>query len=188
MDDIGRIVRLQVQRVSLKVGERRRERYSPAGIVAVPTLLIGPEGVEGRDAAGTRIADVHHARHPQTAYRGENPLSLALTGTYAAMRERFGPHLLDGIAGENILVASDGPLPHDRPLAFVTATGETIALHDVIAATPCAPFSTFALDAEAPAPQDLKAALQWLDGGGRGWYMRVESAASLSPGDRLVAL
>lgn len=171
MDDIGRIVRLQVQRVSLKVGERRRERYSPAGIVAVPTLLIGPEGVEGRDAAGTRIADVHHARHPQTAYRGENPLSLALTGTYAAMRERFGPHLLDGIAGENILVASDGPLPHDRPLAFVTAAGETIAL-----------------DAEAPAPQDLKAALQWLDGGGRGWYMRVESAASLSPGDRLVAL
>ncbi len=47
MHFLGKICRLQVQPTSLKVGDRSRRSYDPAGIRAVPKLSITKDGVTG---------------------------------------------------------------------------------------------------------------------------------------------
>src|SRR5215216_4561414 len=105
---LGSIVRLQVQTVSLKVGTAPQRRYDPAGICAVPTLELNYGGVQGWTADNEPLTDVHHRDHPASKNRGgENGISLGFTSHYQEMRDRFDDHLIDGIAGENILVATD---------------------------------------------------------------------------------
>src|SRR5215216_1672990 len=105
---LGSIVRLQVQTVSLKVGTAPQRRYDPAGICAVPILELNDGGVQGWTADNEPLTDVHHRDHPASKNRGgENGISLGFTGHYREMRQRFGQHLRDGIAGENILIEVD---------------------------------------------------------------------------------
>src|SRR3954471_6610206 len=102
---MGTIVRLQVQESSLKVGTKPR-RYEPAPIRSVPALRISVAGVVGLVQNGQAIVDVHHHDHPASKNRGgKNGISLGFTTHYRAMRNQFGEHLPDGIAGENILIA-----------------------------------------------------------------------------------
>lgn len=186
MQLIGSIVRLQVQLRSLKVGERMRRWYDPGPLVAVPRLGVDETGVVGWDADGQRVDDVHNVSYPDGRNRGDNHVSIGFTSHYGAMRRRFGTHLRDGIAGENILVAtgiagglsfSDGEL--GGTLLVETVAGR-IELADLRPAEPCAEFSRFALrveaddDAEAP---EVKDALQFLRRGMRGYY-----AARATPG------
>ena len=110
MTPLGKVVRLQVQAAALKSGERPNRVYGTAPIVEVEELLLTPEGAVGMDAAGARILDVHNTAHPETRYSDGNTVSFGLTSHYARMRERFGPHMVDGCAGENILVETDAPL------------------------------------------------------------------------------
>src|SRR4029079_19698381 len=109
--EIGRVKLVQIQTSSLKAGERPNHYYHPAPLLAVATLLVDPEAVTALTEAGERIIDVHHPRHPASKnQRGLNGISVGFTSHYQAMRERFGPHLTDGIAGENILVDADRAL------------------------------------------------------------------------------
>jgi GrpB-like predicted nucleotidyltransferase (UPF0157 family) len=106
---LGRVVRLQVQREKIKTGEKADERYTPyEHLLPVAALRIDSGGVTGITESGEHVPDVHHRDHPRSRFRGENGVSLGFTGHYAAMRERFGSHLVDGIAAESILVAHDG--------------------------------------------------------------------------------
>ena len=105
---LGQIVRLQLQRSSLKLGEKPNRWYDPSPLLAVDTLTLTPKGALGRTEFGEPLLDIHHADHPATRNNGTNDISVGFTGHYAAMRARFGPHLPDGIAGENILVESSG--------------------------------------------------------------------------------
>src|SRR5438876_11913135 len=108
MDPIGIIVRLQVQQSGLKVGAAPRRWYDPTPLLAVPALHLGASGVSAWDAQGERICDVHHKDHPASRnVRGRNGISIGITAHYDAMRARFGAHLGDGLAGENILVQTD---------------------------------------------------------------------------------
>jgi hypothetical protein len=188
---LGTIVNLQVQPVDLKVGERRREQYTPATMRSVPRLLVEEAGVWGLDEAGDRIPDVHHRAHPTSKLRGtENAISFGLTSHYAAIRARFGPHLADGIAGENILIAAPEPVSLEDVAGglLVETTGGSVALGQVAVAHPCAPFSRYALGMGPDEPADLRVteALRFLDGGVRGFYVAYRGApAEIAIGDRV---
>lgn len=189
MRQIGIVKRVQIQRGPLKA----EGFYNPAPLLVVDSLALSPEGVIGLLADGAEWIDAHHAQHPQTRYRGMNPISVSFSGHYAYMRERFGGHMVEGIAGENILVEAVSPrfMIEDlgKRLAFQNeAGGELVYLDDLLAAPPCAPFSQFALqDAAPPAPR-LKETLQCLDHGIRGFYGAVQQPGTIRAGDVVYAV
>lgn len=192
MREIGPIVLLQVQQSSLKVGEAPRKRYDPAAIVVVPALRLTPAGAVGETGDGAPIVDVHNADHPHSKQRaGLNGLSVGFTGHYAAMRERFGDRLTDGIAGENLIVASDRQWSEDElapGLVVVTAAGEEVPLVRVIVAAPCVEFTRWAMQFPADARPDrtVTEGVQFLDQGMRGFYLAYDGApVTIAPGDRL---
>jgi hypothetical protein len=109
VQELGRIVRLQVQLAPLKHGERPDRGYDTDRIRRVAALTVTEHGVVGYDEdAPDGIIDVHHRDHPESRYRGDNGISLLTTGHYASMRERFGPHVHDGLAAESVLVDRPG--------------------------------------------------------------------------------
>ncbi|HUG61695.1 MAG TPA: hypothetical protein VMP03_07610 [Methylomirabilota bacterium] len=191
---VGEIVRLQIQSASLKVGQAPRRRYNPAPIRAVHSLRLDPGGATGLSEWGDDLEDVHHATHPASKHRGTNGLSVLFTGHYAAIRDRFGPHLTDGIAGENVLVAFDELLGEDdlsSGLLVETAIGGSLTLSGVIVAAPCVEFARYALrypDDERP-DRTVTEAVQFLDDGMRGYYTAyIGPAAIITVGDKVYVL
>lgn len=182
LQEIGQVKLLQVQQSRLIVGERPNRYYDPKPLLTVECLELDPEGVVGLTADGGRFLDVHHVRHPQSRYRGGNAVSIGFTSHYAALRERFGPHLWDGCAGENIIVATDrwiAPATIGERLAIGNAaTGDLVYLSGLRPASPCVQFTQFAAGRTPLEGAELQAALQSLDNGARGYY------ASLAPGQR----
>lgn len=189
MREIGRIVRLQIQRDTLKTGVKPDRVYDPAPILAVPRLAVTPDGVLGAGVDGAWIVDVHHRAHPASKNPdGEHGLSVGFTSHYDAMRERFGDRLVLGCAGENIIAEADGRLHTTNladGLAIVSTDGiEILGLSVLQVAHPCRPFTGWALGIRV-APEVLKAHLQFLDDGMRGYYCLAEGTAIVSVGDRL---
>ncbi len=172
---IGTVVRLQIQESSLKVGSKPR-RYEPAPIRSVPAMSLSPAGVVGLAENGETIVDVHHLDHPASKNRGgENGISLGFTAHYLTMRQRFGQHLRDGIAGENVLIAVDRQFPAEELAAGVVIEGANarrLELRSVIVAAPCVEFARYALKFPHGARPDatVTEALRFLDAGMRGFY------------------
>ena len=192
MREIGRILQLQVQRSSLKVGQRPHAHYDPAPLLVVDSLLISPDGVVGLTADGGKLIDVHNARHPASKNRGENGISVGFTSHYQAMRARCGPHLVDGCAGENILVEAGRSFALDDLGSAVaiqsSATGRIVYLTDLQVAAPCVEFSHFAAGQAANLEaEQLQAMLRFLDGGRRGFYAALadQQQAVVQAGDRV---
>src|SRR2546423_14119510 len=106
MRELGRIVRLQIQRSSLKTGEKPRRSYDPAPLLAVDRVALGPDGVLGEEpAGGARLGDVHPRAHPETKNEdGGHGGSLGFTSHSALMRERVGARITLGCGGGNIIV------------------------------------------------------------------------------------
>lgn len=188
MRKIGLIQQLQVQTVSLKQGEKSSRYYDPAGIRRVSALRLTPQGVVGLEN-GQEWNDVHHAEHPQSKNRTlTNGISFNFTSHYGLMQQRFGTHLSHGIAGENFLIVTDETFDESRfagGVTIQTQAGATVQLAQVCVAAPCAPFSEFALNLEERPPAELlKATLQFLDDGMRGFYCQVvEQSAIIQVGD-----
>ena len=163
----------------MKVGDKPR-RYDLAPIRSVPALRVSLAGVVGLAEDGETIVDVHHHDHPASKNRGgENGISLGFTGHYRAMRQRFGQHLADGIAGENILVEADRQFQVDELAAGVVVEGNDgrqLELRPVIVAAPCVEFSRYALKfPEGNRPDaTVTEALRFLDAGMRGFYATYE--------------
>ena len=136
---IGTVVRLQVQESSLKVGAKPRS-YDPAPIRSVTAVSLSRSGVVGLPGNGETLVDVHHHDHPDSKNRdGENGISLGFTTHYAAMRNRFGEHLTDGVAGENILIAVDRQFSAEDLVRGVVIEGQNgmrLELRPVIVAAP----------------------------------------------------
>ena len=177
---LGRVVRLQIQRSKLKLGEKPNRHYDPAPLLAVDELTLTPEGALARSPDGATLIDVHHAAHPDTRNLDRtNDLSVGFTPHYAAMRERYGPHLVDGCAGENILI--DTPALQRLTLAELAGGlviqpaggGQPVRLRVVRVAPPCREFSGYA--SRAAEPETIKGALQFLDDGLRGFYCSLSS-------------
>jgi hypothetical protein len=194
MSFLGRIVRLQIQLDHLKQGEEPHRVYDPTPIKEVMGLWLSPQGVVAPTREGF-VLDVHHADRPHHRNRnGANALSFGFTGSCARIRERFGPRLWDGIAGENILLEGDAPTPASliAGVRVQKADGRSFELRDVIPAPPCAPFSCFLLgvDHVHADPAAVKETLRFLSRGMRGFYCRYSESepAFLEPGDAFYSL
>src|SRR5437899_9130772 len=192
MRDLGRVVRLQVQRSSLKTGEKPNRRYDPAPLLPVDRLLIGPDGALGEGPDGSWLVDVHHRAHPRTKNEdGAHGVSLGFTSHYGLMRDRFGDRITLGCAGENIIVDTDRRVAFEdleRGVVLLAADGRELARLDVLqVAQPCRPFSGWALGGTVESAV-LKETLQFLEGGTRGYYCRGVGSGILSVGDRVALL
>jgi len=194
MHEIGRITLLQIQRSSLTVGKRLETYYDPTPLLTVKSLRLTPQGVFGRNEDGTEVIDLHHMAHPATHnVRGVNGISFGFTSHYQSMRDAYGKHLVNGSAGENMLIEADSVLKLQdlgSCLAIqLQQTGQFVYLTALKVATPCIEFSQYAANHGMPLPADqLKAALQFLDGGRRGFYATVEDASEemvVQVGDRV---
>jgi len=90
------------------------------------------------------------------------------------MRERFGGHLIDGVAGENIQVEGDATgLTSELTVGAVRLGGLT-------AAEPCEPFARWALRGR---DGDIADTLHFLRHGRRGRYGTPIVAATVRLGD-----
>jgi hypothetical protein len=189
--ELGRVVRVQVQQASLKVGEERCKHYDPAPIRAGDALDLTNDSAYVV-AGERRWLDVHCAAHPETRNRGNGDmLSIGFTGHYATLRERFGTHLSDGIAGENILVEYDDVLQLvdvESGLRICGDDGRVVEFARIAVAHPCVEFSRFCLADEQATTSAVKETLQFLDGGRRGFYCFIDSGLpqQVRVGDRLL--
>jgi len=192
MRTIGTVTRLQIQRSSLKTGEKPNRVYDPTPLLPVPRLTVTPDGVLGAGAEGGWLVDVHHRGHPETKNEdGLHGVSVGFTSHYAAMRDRFGERIVVGCAGENIIVAADRTFTYDDlagGIAIVASDGpERVRLRVLQVAHPCRPFTGWASGGRVEA-EVLKSHLQFLDGGTRGFYCVGEGSGTVQVGDQLVLL
>ena len=194
MEQLGRIVRLQVQHAPLKRGRRPDRWYDADRIRRVDALTVTEHGVVGHvtgEADG--IVDAHHRDHPESRHRGDNGLSILTTGHYARLREQFGDHVTDGIAGENVLFERAGWLDVadlDNGIlvtpsrAGADGRGDRLVLTGARPAEPCVEFSRLVAGTGVPMQEPLRQ----LRGGARGYLLRVERGAGsvLREGDRVL--
>ena len=162
--------------------------YQPSAIVPVASILAGPRGVLGRTAGGPDILDVHHQDHPQSRDpKGRAGILFMGTGDYVALRERYGGHVVDGIAGETVLVdAPEGLAPLNLPPVVTVSTADgSVELRDVREAGPCVEFSRFCLRQEPSPTVDaaVRQALVDLDHGARGYRSVATTVATIRVGD-----
>ncbi len=189
MQKIGHIILVQIQPASIKVG--KPERYDPTRLLVVDELLLSQSGVVGVTSDGQHIVDVHNAHHPETKSRGDNGFSIGFTSHYESMRCRFGKHIADACAGENVLVETERMFsPSDLHCGLAiqqTRTGEFIFLTDIEPVVPCLPFSTYAAN-RLLEPNEVKETLQFLMDGRRGFLAELEAkgkTVSVRAGDVL---
>jgi hypothetical protein len=144
------------------------------------------------------VLDVHNTLHPASKnQRGINDVSVGFTAHYAAIREHFGEHLTDGIAGENVLIQTSSRIEPEQVrggLAIQTQAGALAVLENVVVAEPCVPFTRFCLrlrpaDPSSPAVTD---GVRWLREGMRGYYANYAGTEAaevvLRLGDRVCLL
>ena len=192
MRTIGTVTRLQIQRSSLKTGEKPNRAYDPAPLLAVPRLSVSADGVLGGGDGDAWIVDVHHRAHPSTKNEdGLHGVSIGFTSHYEEMREHFGARLDVGCAGENIIATAARRLTYadlERGVAILSPQGEErVRLKVVQVAHPCRPFTGWALGKQVE-PEELKKHLQFLDNGTRGFYCTGEGLGTVSLGDTVVIL
>ena len=194
MRTIGTITRLQIQRGSLKRGEKPTRVYDPSPLLSVRRLNVSPEGALGGspEDAEAWIVDVHHRAHPHTKNEdGLHGISLGFTSHYDAMRKHFGDKLELGCAGENIIATSDHRLTYEELEGGVAILGpdgaERVRLRVLQVAHPCRPFTGWAIG-KMVEPEELKKHLQFLDNGMRGFYCVGEATGTVSLGDSVAVI
>lgn len=185
MESLGSIVRLQVQRSSLKVGPLKARWYDPSPLQVVPAVQLSESGVIGIDESGATVLDAHHRDHSAGKFNGDNGISILFTHHYETMRERFGARLTDGIAGENILVATDRPVRQEDVnggITIRTVEGSDVRLEGLKIAEPCVEFTRYSIQYAPDARSDgqVTQSLDFLRGGMRGFYARYDGAAPVT--------
>ena len=183
---IGNVVQLQVQRSPLK----NDAVYDPAALLEVDEIRIGAMGVIGRTECGW-VLDTHHAAHPQVRGRGLRGVSMGFTSHYEAMQDRYASVPL-GVAGENIIVATDRRWDATQLAGGVVIEGsdrDAVELPAAYPAAPCLEFTSFLLRLpERAARDDVIDELDFLDGGTRGFIVdaaRLATPAAVRIGDQV---
>ena len=191
---VGTVARSQIQRSSLKIGQKPHRVYDTSPLLSVEQMSVSPDGAIALTSDGQQTLDVHHRLHDRSQFAGVNGLSIGFTSHYARMRARFGDHMFDGCAGENVLIDTDelpGLSEFERGVVIRCAVmGVDLWMGDVRIALPCLEFSRFALrlpQADRDS-SDVKRALQFLEQGTRGFYVtpaNPDAPVVVSLGDRV---
>ena len=194
--ELGKVKLVQVQPNGLIINTPDGDIYDVTRRVEVDRLLITPLGIEAVLPSGEAVLDIHHINHPDKAYK-DDLISIGFTSHYATMRERFGEHMQDGTAGENIIIDSDREIWLDdlgQQVVIENAeTGQQTLLDILRIATPCNEFSHFAANSQhqrIPAA-DMKSTLQFLSHGRRGFLLALadgQKTATVQAGDRVFAV
>ena len=177
MDLIGTVIRLQVQRSRLKPGPAATRLYDPTPLQQVTSLEVTPRGV-----VGDGILDVHHADHPDTRnVKLRNGLSVMTVSRYLALRARYGAHLVDGVAGESVLLDTEDL---DDLSGQLLLDGVEFASEP---APPCVEFTRFVLGRGAgDVGPEVLATLAELGDGARGYYLATTGSLTLRAGAQLL--
>lgn len=173
-DEIGRIVRLQVQKVAIK---RRGEGYVPEGILPVERAAVDAWGMMGW-SGDHWVVDAHNRAHPSRRGGGRRQLSIGFTGHYTLMRERFGNAPI-GVAGENFIIEGPALTRADlgEGVVIVTSDGTELLLERPRVAAPCVEFTSFMLGLDHVAPlSDIEGPLADLHDGRRGFIVAADHA------------
>lgn len=175
---LGVIDILQVQRDPLKMDLGDREVYQTTNLVPVNRMRVTRRGVFGVLEDGQAVIDAHNSDHPLRGGKfTRRTLSIGFTPYYDRIRARFGMHLVDGCAGENIIVRSSTAFSQaDLAGTIVVMRGlekvEIARLRVTQWLEPCDPFSHYVNQAEDRLPpEQLKATLQFLREGHRGFLL-----------------
>ena len=194
---LGYVKLTQLQPTGLIINTPSGEFYDPSRRVVVDSLQISPLGIESVTPDGEHVLDIHHIDHPDKKYDNDDLVCIGFSSHYAAMRARFGEHMIDGIAGENIIIQAEQEIwPEDigQRLGFESSeTGDITFLDVVKFAAPCEEFSHFAAQSQhqrLPAAE-LKATLQFLGNGRRGYLLVLsdgQEPAIVQPQDRVFVI
>jgi len=195
--DLGFVKLVQLQPSGLIIETASGYFYDASRRVEMDRLLLTSKGIEATTPEGEHVLDIHHINHPDKEYDNDDLISIGFTSHYEAMRTRFGEHMVDGIAGENIIIEyGEEVWPEDLGQQIGienTETGRMVLLDLVSFAAPCDEFSHFAARSqnERLQPAELKATLQFLNNGRRGFLLvlsKGQETAMIQPGDRVYVL
>jgi hypothetical protein len=194
--ELGKVKLVQVQPAGMIIETPGESFYDVTRRVEVESLFITALGIEADLPNGGHVLDIHHINHPDKAYT-DDLVSIGFTSHYAAMRDRFGNHMHDGTAGENIIIESDREIwladLGQQVVIENAATGDRSLLDILRIATPCKEFSHFAANSQhqrLPADQ-LKSVLQFLNDGRRGFLLALsegQKSVKIQAGDRVFAI
>lgn len=192
--ELGKVKFVQVQPSGLIIETPSGCYYDASRRVEVDHLLITSKGIEATTPEGEHVLDIHHIDHPDKAYDDDDLVSIGFTSHYEAMRARFGEHMVDGVAGENIIIEFGEEVWVDDiggQLAIEnTDTGQKTMLDLVCFAAPCDEFSHFASQSQGERllAAELKATLNFLNNGRRGFLLvlsKDQESAMIRPGDKV---
>jgi hypothetical protein len=192
--ELGRVKLVQVQPDGLIIETPSGYFYDASRLVKVDRLYITSMGIEATTPEGEHVLDIHHIDHPNKAYDNDDLVCIGFTSHYQAMRARFGEHMVDGIAGENITIEYEQEVWLEdlgQQIAIENADSGHMARLDVLNfAAPCGEFSHFAASSQhkqLPAAK-LKSTLQFLGNGRRGFLLVLsenQETATVRSGDRV---
>lgn len=194
MRELGHIKLVQVQPSGLIIETPSGYFYDASRRLEVDRLQITSLGIEATTPEGEHVLDIHHISHPGKAYDNNDLVSIGFTSHYEAMRTRFGEHMLDGVAGENLIIEyEDEVWSEDLGKGIEIENQDTghLALLDLISfAPPCDEFSHFVARSQQerlPAAK-LKDTLQFLGNGRRGFLLVLsdgQETAEVRRGDKV---
>jgi len=192
--ELGRVKLTQVQPTGLIIETPSGYFYDVSRRVEVDRLLISSRGIEAATPEGEHVLDIHHMDHPDKAYDNDDLVSIGFTSHYEKMRARFGEHMVDGSAGENIIIDCAREVWLEDLGGQISIenqeTGMRAVLKVVSFAAPCEEFSHFACRSQEerlPA-KELKATLQFLNNGRRGFLLLLSEGQGkvvIQSGDRV---
>jgi hypothetical protein len=194
---LGYVKLTQLQPTGLIINTPSGEFYDPSRRMVVDSLQISPLGIEAITPDGEHVLDIHHIDHPDKKYDNDDLVCIGFSSHYAAMRARFGEHMVDGVAGENIIIQAEKEIwPEElgQRIGFESSeTGDITFLDVVKFAAPCEEFSHFAAQSQhkrLPAAE-LKATLQFLGNGRRGYLLVLSDGQEpviVQPQDRVFVI
>lgn len=193
LQELGCVKLVQVQPNGLIIETPSGYFYDVSRRLEVDQLQITSLGIEATTVGGEHVLDIHHISHPDKAYDNDDLVCIGFTSHYEAMRSRFGEHMVDGSAGENIIIeCGDEIWPEDlgNGIAIENQNTGQLAILDLVSfAAPCNEFSQFVNSSqqERLPPDKLKETLQFLGNGRRGYLLVLrdgQETASVQRGDK----
>ena len=194
---LGSVSLTQLQPSGLIIETPSGYFYDASRRVEVDQLVITTKGIEAVTPGGDQVLDIHHLDHPDKAYGDDDLVCIGFTSHYNSMRSRFGSHMVDGSAGENIIIRCEEEVWQadlGEHIGIENAETGQIAILDMVRfAAPCQEFSHYAAQSkEEKLPADeLQSILQFLGNGRRGFLMvlnKIHSKVSVRPGDKVFIL